>query len=416
MIETARTWLLLRRLRDSRRPRPALRALQDRLLRSAVAHAAAEVPFYRRLWSEAGVAAHRVRSIEDLERLPILYPAQVRAAAGNGELRAAARPSQRDFPTSGSSGAALRVPRGDAETRSWRAGGLRMLFEHGFHWRDRVLQLDPAPAAPHPLQRLGLVRSAWVSPSLPLEQQLEQLRRHAAAFLVGTPTLLRRICGALEQRRIPVPPARTVLCQGEILDPESRDVVERTFGCRPASVYGTTEVGYVAWQCEEHDALHVNDELVAVEILDEHARPVAPGTIGRVVITDLRGRTMPLLRWDTGDLATAAAAPCPCGRTLSSIGAIEGRASQTLELPGGRRVTPRRVLDAMADVLPVDHYRLTQRGERRFTLSVTPGSETGIERAVTELRRLLGDVDIGVERTTWPAGVEKTHVIRRCTD
>lgn len=415
MIEGARTWRLLRDLRrGARRSIADVRQMQGELLRDAVAHAHRHVPFYRRVWDAAGFDPHSVRCVEDLARLPVIDEHQVRAAIESGELLccssdAAGWPR---FPTSGTSGKPLLVPRGPAEARLWRAAGLRILFEHGFRWRDATVHFDSAPPSPHPLQRLGLGQTTWLPHELPLDEQLERWLRARARFVVGTPTVLRRMCRALAERSAVAPSPRFVVCQGEILDSESRETIRGVLGTDPVSAYGMTEVGYIAWQCEMRGAFHLNADMVAVEILRQEAT-AAPGELGRVVVTDLRGRTVPLLRCDTGDLAVASAEPCPCGRTLPTLGSIEGRQRQAISTPHGRIVTARALMEHLVGTLSVDDYRLVWEDERRFRMEVTPAAGDSAEaaQAFCRLRALLGDVDVRIEVATWPKGAEKTYVI-----
>lgn len=71
-----------------------------------------------------------------------------------------------------------------------------------------------------------------------------------------------------------------------------------------------------------------------VEILRD-GRPVAPGETGRVVVTILRDRTMPLIRYDLGDVARLDAEPCPCGRTTLRLDALLGRTSEVVRTGSG---------------------------------------------------------------------------------
>jgi phenylacetate-CoA ligase len=416
MIETARTWSLLSELRrGARSSRAARRDLQGWLLRRAVAHAYRHVPFYRRVWTAAGVDPDSVRDIDDLGRLPIISTDQVRAAAGSGELWAqtADTVAYQRFPTSGSSGTPLLVPRGVTEARLWRAAGLRMLFEHGFRWSYATVQFDPPSAPLHLLQRLGLARTTWIAPALPLDQQLVRFAAAGAQVVVATPTVLRRLCRGLVEHDVRPRLPLVVFCQGEILDAHSRDVIRVVLNADPVSVYGMSEVGYVAWQCEARAGLHVNAEMVAVEIVHDGIAATA-GQLGQVVVSDLRGRSMPLLRCDTGDLAVAGADPCACGRTLPTLNPIEGRRRQAIRLADGSIVTPRAVVNCLAGTLGPDDYRLHQESEQRFRLRLTPeasarlGDEASLRR---QLGELLGDVDIQIDVVALPPSIEKTQVV-----
>ncbi len=428
MIETLRTWRLLRSLRSSSTRSPEdLTELQEELLRTAVANAYENVPFYRRVWDEKEFDPACFRGLGDLVRMPIVGGRELKEAAKQGEFLARGVKLSRcvKFPTSGWSGAPLEIWRSPLEQRLWRAAGLRVLFEHGFRWRDATVQFDAPPARPHFLQRLGISRTTWIPSTLPIDQELDTFIEASANVVVGTPTVLRRVCGALETTRRKWTQPRIVFCQGEVLDAETRRTVKRVLGADPLSLYGLTELGYVAWQCEERHWMHVNADLFLVEVLRD-GRPASPGELGTIVVTDLRGRSMPLLRYDTGDLAIAAAGKCPCARRLPVLGTIEGRAQASALLADGRIVTTRAIVDHLAGSLPLDEYRLHQETPKRFRLTLAPSavadggvatdrSPVRIDNGVTvrRLRELLGDVEISIDLASsrQSEGGHKTHAI-----
>jgi len=73
---------------------------------------------------------------------------------------------------------------------------------------------------------------------------------------------------------------------------------------------------------------------VIAEVVDDESRPVAPGKTGRLLLTDLTNRVMPLIRYDIGDVA-AAAEDCPCGRPWPVVGEILGRTADRIVLDNG---------------------------------------------------------------------------------
>jgi phenylacetate-CoA ligase len=393
LSETLRTWWLLRELRRERRLPPEARAdRQSALLRAAVRHAYERVPFYRHHWEAAGLHPDAVRGLEDLPRLPPVPYELARAALVRGELvtDGADPASLPAFPTSGTSGERAWVPRGPAEQRRWRAGALRIWLEHGYRWSDVTVQLDPNPGPPHPLQHLGLSRTRWLSTGLPLAEQMRELAAARADVLVGTPTVLRRLASATARPRTEAVRPRIVFCHGEVLDAGTSARLADAFGVAPVGLYGLTEIGYAGWQCERRGAYHVNSGTCLVEVMCDGG-PARAGGLGEVVVTDLRGRTAPLLRCATGDLAVAADGPCECGRPFALLGSLEGRARDLVELPGGRRLTGRAIVDHMADLLEPERYRLRQEEPTRFRLELdgAPAAD-----AVRHLRRLLGDVEV----------------------
>jgi phenylacetate-CoA ligase len=416
MTQSWQTWVLLRKLRAQTRARPeALHAMQDELVREAISHAAARVPFYRRFWAENGFDATTFGGLADLERVPIVSAATIKQAARSGDLLAegSSREARTYLDSSGSSGTATRIWKGPLEERLRRAVGLRIWFEHGFRWRDVTAQFQILPAPSLLLQRMGISRKTWISTAQPLAAQRAHFLATAPDIVVGTPTALRALCHALRETSARPERPRVVFAAGEILDRATRHLVGETLAVEPVALYGQTEVGYVAWQCERRADFHLNADTHLVELRREGG-PAAEGELGRVVLTDLRARTMPFLRYDTGDLAVASRGDCSCGRTLPTLRAFEGRASGALTLASGAIVTPRRLVDALAEAVPPEGFRVEQKALRDFRVTfletVDPRRR---ERALVLVRELLGDATIETASSVaWPSdGTGKTHAV-----
>lgn len=427
-MEILRTWKCLRDLRSNVTRSPAnLRSLQDQLFRAAIIHAYSNVPFYRRVWDEAGVDVQAIRGIQDLDHIPIITAPIVREAAKLGELlaRGVDPLSCTYLDTSGSSGAALRIWKRPLEERVRRAVGLRIWFEHGFRWRHHTAQFQIKPGPSHMLQRFGISRKTWISTERSIEDQLAQLLEAKADVVVGTATALRRIARASEAAQVTFKGPRVVFCAGELVDAETRQLVTRVFSREPVGLYGQTEVGYIAWQCEQRGSFHVNADTHVVEVLRDGI-PAHPGELGTIVVTDLRARTMPLIRYNTADLAMAASGGCSCGRELPLIGSIEGRERASFLLGDGRILTTKMILDHLAGTLRLGEYRLYQESLKKFRLELTchavddhPGLENVAQDShdhltvLRHLRKLLGGVDLSISIVKpWPAeGTGKTQAI-----
>jgi len=427
VIETLHTWKLLRNLRSNLYRSPGeIQAIQDKLLRSVVTHAYENVTFYRRFWDEMGFDARRFAGMNDLERIPIATSEIVKEAAKRGELLARGVDTDRCtyLDSSGSSGIPLRIWKQEQEERVRRAVGLRIWFEHGFRWEHITAQFQILPGPSHPLQRFGISRKLWISTALPIEEQLTQFLDAQADVVVGTPTALRQIAYAVEDSGKKLKQPSIVFGAGELMDVETGRVVKRVFGIDPVALYGQTEVGYVAWQCERRSAFHVNADTHIVEVIDDENR-AGPGELGTIVVTDLYEKTMPFIRYSTKDLAIASTSPCPCGRQYPLIGSIEGRASGSIFLKDGRMFTTRSIVNRMAETVKLGRYRIYQDGMNSFRVELVSkaGYVTSTEREVADgnleeavsrrLREIIGDVDISFKTVSpWePDGSGKTHTV-----
>jgi phenylacetate-CoA ligase len=87
--------------------------------------------------------------------------------------------------------------------------------------------------------------------------------------------------------------------------------------------YGSAELGSIGAECGEQSGIHIFDDLFNVEVI-KNGRPAQPGEIWRVLITDYYNYSMPLIRYDIGDVGLFVETPCPYGRPSRRI-EIKGR-------------------------------------------------------------------------------------------
>ena len=412
------TYALLGHMRRSVRLAPdRLRALQERRLRALVRHAYEEVPYYRRLMDAAGVGPDDVRTADDLPRLPFTTKDLLRRTPLADLLARGVTPGRcAVLESSGSSGTPLRVYKRPREERFRRAVGLRILLEHGFRWRNRSAQFQQRAGPAVWLQRLGVGRKHWISTSLGVETQIRLLAAARAQVVIGPPTALRAVARAADAAGLTLAPARIVVAAGELLDPATRALVRRVLAADPVAVYGTTEMGYLAWQCERRAGLHVSADTHLIELLRGET-PAPAGTLGEIVVTDLVARAMPLVRYRTGDLAVAPLAQCPCGRSLPLLVAHGGRLAGTLQLPGGRLVTAADVVGALDGMCRLGTFVVVQDVLDAVRLELLPApdgpDEPAAARALAALGQLVAPLRVAATRAgTMPgAGTGKTPIV-----
>ncbi len=99
----------------------------------------------------------------------------------------------------------------------------------------------------------------------------------------------------------------------------TRRHAEAAWGNKPLEVYAATETAGIASECDLHRGMHLFEDLVITEVVDEKNKPVPPGVYEeKVLVTVLFSRTMPLIRYEMSDSMCPAASPyCPCGRPFA---------------------------------------------------------------------------------------------------
>ena len=157
---------------------------------------------------------------------------------------------------------------------------------------------------------------------------------------------------------------RGLVTFGEVRSAPDAEALREAYGVRPMDWYASGEIMLIAWECPSGRGYHVNADSVVVEVVDRDGRPPPPGERGEVVVTALNNRTTPIVRYRIGDIGVLLVDPCPCGITLPLMGPIEGRTPDWIVGPGGRRISPFRVVLGVLlggeVVNTVRRYRITQ--------------------------------------------------------
>jgi len=234
---------------------------------------------------------------------------------------------------------------------------------------------------------------------------LEEWQPHVIAPItsVGRQLAEEQIAG-----RLNISPRRVMLT-GEVLTPETRRRIAEAWGGEPFDEYAATEVGVIAAECAEGRRKHLLEDLTIIEAVDGDNRPVPPGTWGsRVLVTPLWHTTQPLIRYALSDLVRLSPEPCPCGRTLSVLDAIQGREEERLDLPSatgtGRTAVDPILLHAALDTLPVSAWQI--RIDNEAVVLVLARAPAGFDdaRLVSTVTALL--LGLGAR----PAAVHVRHV------
>lgn len=191
----------------------------------------------------------------------------------------------------------------------------------------------------HASARVGMtVNSRWV-PTLrldagaPLASNLAELNSFQPQCLVGYASMLHVLADAQRDGELTIHP-RAVISASEVLTEKTKARVRAAWQVAPFDVYAATETAGLASDCTAHRK-HLYEDLVIVEPVDEHNRPVPDGVAGAsVLVTVLFSRTLPLIRYQMSDRLARSATPCECGLGFGLLDRVEGRSEDIVELPG----------------------------------------------------------------------------------
>lgn len=209
-----------------------------------------------------------------------------------------------------------------------------------------------------------------------LEQKKEALYAQLAnktVILQSLSSILIRLAHMLEQDNKQFS-FRALINYGEPIYPEIRLYLERAFGAKIFNYYANQEVTAIAQECGYHEGLHVNNEWVLLEIVDDKGNSVLPGQVGSgdIIVTSLENHVMPFIKYRTGDRGYWLEKPCLCGRTLPRI-VVEGREINSFSLPDGKTGYFFELAQPIASLVSRIHkYQVIRRSLKEFYVLLVP--------------------------------------------
>ena len=387
-----------------RAPEEEVAAYRLARLNELIFWAQSNVPYYREALRHIPVANGGLRSLADLQHIPRLSKADVRA---RGLSLHAEGLRLYHGHTSGTTGSPLQLVY-DREQLEWNRAVARIVRRRaGLERGDRVAVafgkqiVSPSRNRPPFWQKNHIEGELWLS-TFHLSQHtaaayFEALRSFRAIALETYPTVA-YILAHLARARNEKIKLKRVLTTSETLFPFQRDLIQEVFGAEVFDYYGVAERVAFAVECSRHDGLHLLEGFGYVE----------PGAAGSgqkpsgLVATGLTNRGMPLLRYEVSDVTTILPEPCGCGLTSRRMAPVATKFEDIIITPDGRYVSASILTHPFKPLRGIMRSQIIQEKLSRVVvrLEVTPGYDPQQEVQLREaLQDRLGkDVHLCIER------------------
>ncbi|HPO16935.1 MAG TPA: phenylacetate--CoA ligase [Candidatus Hydrogenedentes bacterium] len=338
-------------------PRAQMRALQLKRLQEVVARVA-NVPFYKAAFAREGITPEKIKSLDDLRRLPFTTKDDLRQNYPLGFLAVPRKEIARIHGSSGTTGKLTLVAYTREDRETWAnlcarflvGGGLKP--EHLVHIAFGYGIFTGGFGLHYGVERVGAAVLPLASGNT--ARQIMLLQDLAPDVLVCTPSYALNI--ADYARNNGVEPSTFPLKYGhfgaEPWTEEMRLKIESELGITAFNNYGLSEVigPGVSGECALQNGMHVQEDHFIVECLDPVTlEPVEDFAYGELVFTTLTKQAMPLLRYRTRDIAALDPRPCGCGRTTTRMSRVKGRSDDMLIIRGVN-VFPSQIEEALLQV------------------------------------------------------------------
>ncbi len=315
--------------------RQEIKELINKKLEKLLLHAYSNVPYYHRIFEDCGVIVGGKVKLENFQKIPLLTKQIIRAEGRNLYSKDYKSRGPYDNTSGGSTGEPVRFIQdkeydqwniatklyfnivlgkepGEPEIKFW--GSDRDIIEGNLTGKDRIINLL-------------YNRRFFNSYRLGRKEINELIKLNNRFKPVGYWSYMEsalELAEYLSKHETQFHPPKIVVSTIGPLTEEVKQKIESGMQCKVYNQYGSREIGVAACQCREQKGLHTFPWWNYLEILDDKGQHVEDKE-GRIVATTLHNYSMPLIRYDIGDVAVGGGYECKCGRNTFLLEKVLGR-------------------------------------------------------------------------------------------
>jgi phenylacetate-CoA ligase len=328
-----------------------------------------QLPFYQRLWAQAGVQPHHIRSLDDLPRVPVFGKHEIMASIERhpplGDHHGREIPIDgRIFPmivhaTSGTTGRPQPLvfsPRTREVhklllARAYLLQGMQpqdvvhSVYGHGLVNGGHYIR----EAVVHHTSALFLPAGTGIE--TPSVKQVEFMRDFGVTALVGFADYIKRLADVA--RDMGLQPGRDIpvrMISGHMAR-DSREALSQAWGgAELFDWYGVGDTGLIAAEGPDHDGMHIMEDAQWVQVCDiDTGQPVPDGQTGDLVVTCLFTHDIfPIIRFNTHDVTRIVSGPSQLKLPFRRMEGFLGRSDNMVKLRG-INIFPQALAAILAD-------------------------------------------------------------------
>ncbi|MBI5458221.1 phenylacetate--CoA ligase family protein [Methanobacterium sp.] len=378
--------------------RDEMRKLQLKRLKDVVKRAYENVPYYKKRFDEAGINPQDIKTLEDIQKIPLTTKDDLRAAYPFGMFAVPRREIVEVHTSSGTTGKPTVSGYTHKDLDIWSEVMARGLTMFGLDEDDLIQNthgyglFTGGFGVHYGAQKIG----ATVIPisTGQTRRQIEIMKDFGTTVLIVTPSYGLYLAEVAEEEGLTSGDLnlKSIGFGAEMWTEEMRQEIQKRFNAPAYNIYGLTEImgPGVALECPEQDGLHVMEDHFYPEIIDSETMEVLEdGEKGELVITTLTRHGMPIIRFRTKDVTRLRRGECACGRTHVKMDRITGRTDDMLKIRGVA-VFPSQIEKALLKMDGIEpHYQIiVTRPQHLDEMEVQV--ETSPELFSDEVKELVG--------------------------
>jgi phenylacetate-coenzyme A ligase PaaK-like adenylate-forming protein len=224
------------------------------------------------------------------------------------------------------------------------------LFMAGNMWTSFIV-------ANEALEKIGCV-TLPIAGNADIDLIMRYIRIFRPDALIGLPNILLKIAEMVEKERPGEIVIQKILYGGEHMSAEAGAYLRRVLKTETiiSAGYASVDGGPIGYQCQRctGGVHHLLYDYQFLEVLNpETHEPVSDGAPGELIITNLKRRLMPIIRYRTGDMGRMLEGRCQCGRR-TPLFELLGRCDDVLRV-GTVSIYPDDIEGALVPFPEVSH-------------------------------------------------------------
>ena len=384
-----------------------LKRYQEENLQKLIRFSYNNVPYYSKLFKNLNLKPEDIKTIADLQKLPVLTKATIRNNQKDFIPRDLKERKYVNSSTGGSTGEPLHYKLYKED----EILGLAIMYANwgyaGYELGDKVGVIAGSSLMPTTKSKLTDNIKAFIMnykkySSFDLSEKymdeiVTGLNKFKPKYLRGYASSIYLFAKHIEDKGLSINfQPKGVFTTAEVLFDYQRELIEDVFGCKVFNQYGLNDGGISAFECEMHKGLHVDMLRSILEVVDENGNQLESGKEGKILATSLHNYAMPFIRYDTGDLGILSNEKCECGRDTPLLEKIIGRTTDYLEFSNGAIMgTP--ILTILFGKFDIIQYQIVQKDTNTILVNIVKGKNyrENDEREIRDtFYKHVGDINI----------------------
>jgi len=396
-----------------------LKKLQEQQLRILIDYVYRHVPFYKELFKKLSIFPDDIKTIEDLEKLPVITKADIRKNYNKMFSPSSIRSLDYIKNTTGGS---------TGEPFEYRISKNAIMLERtlntlhrthiGYNIGDKVMYIGHTSIIP--TKSINKTSLSWKFNNYFLnnrgyssfnfsEKEIEKLvnylNKWKPKYLYGYPSAMYSLVHYLENKHTNLSfSPKGILSTSETLHSFQRDKIEKILDTEVFNIYGINDGGISAHECNMHTGMHIDMRASITEIVDKYGNQLNQGKQGRIIATSLFNYAFPFIRYYTGDFGKLSYRECECGRNNPILTDAIGRESEVIISPNGN-IIPSMMIPyllyprcahtefGMTQYKKIKNFRIIQESIKRIVIKIvkdTQIKEKEFEYIKTNFHEKLG--------------------------